>query len=152
MSKRHYPYLSSKKKLEEKKQCEKCDKQATWELEWQNSWFRGDDEIEWLCDEHMENSIAETEAYHQKQRLRNEQARKREAEFWAKMKSRLEEKYSVKYLTEYQWRINDVVDIYPVNRRYHILETNKRGDYRDMHHFLSKLFGRQNARQKTNPR
>jgi hypothetical protein len=38
--------------------------------------------------------------------------------------------FEVKYLTPYQVRINNVVDIYPSNKRFHHLKNGKRGDLR----------------------
>lgn len=37
--------------------------------------------------------------------------------------------YRVKQLTEYHFRINHVLDIYPTQRRWHNLKTRKRGGY-----------------------
>lgn len=37
--------------------------------------------------------------------------------------------YEVKELTEYQFRVNGVVDLYPVHRRFHELKTGRRGVY-----------------------
>lgn len=31
--------------------------------------------------------------------------------------------------TEYQFRVNGVIDLYPTNGKWHFLPTNKRGDY-----------------------
>lgn len=35
----------------------------------------------------------------------------------------------VQKLTEYQFRINGKIDIYPIHKRYHIIKTGKRGSY-----------------------
>lgn len=45
---------------------------------------------------------------------------------------RLNEKYlgCVKALTEYQFRINNRLDIYPRNQKWHDIKNNTRGDYR----------------------
>lgn len=37
--------------------------------------------------------------------------------------------YVVKKLTDYQYRVNDIFDIYPIHRRWHHLKTNSRGYY-----------------------
>lgn len=42
----------------------------------------------------------------------------------------LRESYDVKQITEYQFRINEVLDIYPSNRKWHLLTKNKRGQFR----------------------
>lgn len=40
--------------------------------------------------------------------------------------------FKVQKLTEYQFRVEDKVDLFPVHRRYHILKTGKRGDYKNL--------------------
>jgi hypothetical protein len=40
--------------------------------------------------------------------------------------------YTVKKLTEYQFRVNDKIDLYPIHRRYHHLKSGRRGRYRDL--------------------
>ena len=37
--------------------------------------------------------------------------------------------YSVERKTDFQWRVNEEVDLYPIHKRYHVLRTGKRGDY-----------------------
>jgi len=37
--------------------------------------------------------------------------------------------YTVIKLTDYQFRINGILDLYPTHRRWHDLKTNKRGEY-----------------------
>lgn len=32
-------------------------------------------------------------------------------------------------VTEFQFRVNGQIDLYPTHRRYHVLKTGKRGDY-----------------------
>ncbi len=39
------------------------------------------------------------------------------------------EGYSINQYSEYQFRINGVIDVYPIHHRYHILKTGKRGEY-----------------------
>lgn len=48
--------------------------------------------------------------------------------------------YGAIMLTPYQIRINNRLDIYPVNRRWHDLKNNLRGDYRNMHRFVDEFF------------
>lgn len=38
--------------------------------------------------------------------------------------------YSVRHITPYQIRINEILDIYPSNKRWHNIKTGKRGDLR----------------------
>lgn len=38
--------------------------------------------------------------------------------------------YSVVKLTEYQFRVNGAIDLYPIHRRYHILKSGSRGTYK----------------------
>lgn len=47
--------------------------------------------------------------------------------------------YDVKAITEYQWRINDAIDIFPTNNRYHNLNRNSRGHYRNLITFISSM-------------
>lgn len=37
--------------------------------------------------------------------------------------------YKIDRLTPYQWRINDRLDLFPTNRKYHDTFTNERGDW-----------------------
>ena len=37
--------------------------------------------------------------------------------------------FIVKEKTPYQFRINDVVDVYPTHRRFHVIKSGKRGNY-----------------------
>lgn len=53
---------------------------------------------------------------------------------------KLSKKYSVEKKTEYQYRINEVLDIYPQNQRYHDIKKNKRGDYQNMIKFVNNFF------------
>jgi hypothetical protein len=41
-----------------------------------------------------------------------------------------------KELTHYQYRIDGKFDVYPANKRFHILSTGKRGRYKDLILFL----------------
>ena len=51
--------------------------------------------------------------------------------------------FEVKEVSQYQYRFNDCIDIFPSNRRYHDLKTHKRGDIRDknFNQFLREYFG-----------
>ncbi len=37
--------------------------------------------------------------------------------------------HKVVELTPYQFRIDDSIDLFPVNRKFHNIKTNERGDY-----------------------
>lgn len=52
----------------------------------------------------------------------------------------LSEKYNVERKTDYQYRINGILDIYPQNQRYHDIRKNKRGDYKEMIKFVNNFF------------
>ncbi|QOR55583.1 MAG: hypothetical protein UMS36scaffold28_73 [Phage 59_13] len=39
--------------------------------------------------------------------------------------------FVVTRLTEYQYRINEQLDFYPLHRRWHDIKTNERGDYKN---------------------
>jgi hypothetical protein len=45
--------------------------------------------------------------------------------------------YRVQSLTQYQYRINGVIDIYPVNKRWHDLRSGQRGNYNDLVNFIT---------------
>lgn len=45
--------------------------------------------------------------------------------------------YTVRKLSEYQYRINEAFDVYPIHNRYHNLKTGQRGGYKNMEHFLA---------------
>lgn len=64
--------------------------------------------------------------------------------FYATLAERLTQLgYDVKMFTEYQFRINGRLDVYPVNRRWHDIKENQRGDYEDIFDFCKKLFRNQ---------
>lgn len=44
--------------------------------------------------------------------------------------------YTVKKLTEWQYRINDTYDLYPIHNRWHNLKTGKRGGAKDLNLFI----------------
>ncbi len=46
--------------------------------------------------------------------------------------------YRVRRLSDYQFRINEQLDLYPIHRRYHVLRTGKRGTY----HTAGEIVGR----------
>lgn len=46
--------------------------------------------------------------------------------------------YTVEMKSEYQYRINDIVDVFPVNNRFHDIRTNHRGHYNNIKPFLLK--------------
>ena len=46
--------------------------------------------------------------------------------------------YKIAKKTPYQFRINDVIDVYPIHNRYHNIKTGKRGGYRDIIEFIKK--------------
>mgnify|MGYP001589352559 CR=1 FL=1 len=136
---KHYPYLENTKKVKDLT-CGRCKKehQDGLRLEWQVSWFRGEDEAELVCDACYTKQLEEDKIQQKKDQVRWAIEAKKEAKFWADMKKRLEAKYTVEYLTLYQWRVNGQVDLYITNKRFHVLKTNRRGDYRDMHSFLER--------------
>ncbi len=54
----------------------------------------------------------------------------------------IEEGFTVKKLTDYQYRVNEVLDIYPTNAKYHDIKRNKRGSFRGQNvcMFVRKFF------------
>ena len=49
--------------------------------------------------------------------------------------------FTVHEFTAYQFRVENVLDVYPVNRRWHDIEKNIRGSYRDIFEFVIRFFG-----------
>lgn len=50
----------------------------------------------------------------------------------------LSPEYEVKKLTEYQFRINGTLDLYPIHRNFHNIKTNKRGTYKTVIEIVKK--------------
>lgn len=53
----------------------------------------------------------------------------------------LPDDYTVQKLTDYQFRINGKVDVFPTHRKYHVLATGRRGSYgrENLHELLRRL-------------
>lgn len=51
-----------------------------------------------------------------------------------------EEGFEVRRLTEWQFRINGVLDIYPLHHRYHDLKKNRRGGFQHLKEFVKEFF------------
>jgi hypothetical protein len=49
--------------------------------------------------------------------------------------------YRVRRLTDYQFRVEEKLDLYPIHRRYHNIETGRRGQYRDAVAFAASVLG-----------
>lgn len=56
---RTYPRISGKNPLRRAPLCCICGEPATWRLEVQVSWFRGDDEHRDVCDEHKASTVGQ---------------------------------------------------------------------------------------------
>lgn len=54
--------------------------------------------------------------------------------------------HHVRQITEYQYRIDGKIDIYPSNHKYHILKTGKRGHYNSDIKSIEALIGGQDGR------
>lgn len=134
---RIYPYIERSIKLQAPKPCEKCTKETITQIEMRETWFVGENEMYILCEQcivKLENSIE----------TRKKEAAKRANEYHKIQEKnkqdtvkKLKEKYEVKELSPYQWRINGIIDIYPTNERYHLLKVNKRGEYNNLFSFLA---------------
>ena len=48
--------------------------------------------------------------------------------------------YDVKKFTDFHWRINDELDIWPSKNKYHVLETDERGTYTNLKDLLAENF------------
>lgn len=44
--------------------------------------------------------------------------------------------YKVERKTDYQFRINDTIDLYPIHNRWHNVKTNKRGGARNLKEYI----------------
>ncbi len=54
--------------------------------------------------------------------------------------------YTVKKLTDYQFRVNDRLDLYPTRRRYHDTKTHRRGAYRTPLAIAERILGKVEVR------
>lgn len=50
--------------------------------------------------------------------------------------------FAVEIKTPYHFRVNGRLDVYHVNKRWHDIEKNERGDYRHMEVFVKQFFAR----------
>ena len=48
--------------------------------------------------------------------------------------------YKVEFKTEYHIRINDTLDLFPVNKKFHNVKTNKRGKYSNIISIIQQTF------------
>ena len=46
--------------------------------------------------------------------------------------------HKVRQLTPFQYRIDEVIDVYPIHNRYHDLKTGKRGGYKSITEFIKR--------------
>lgn len=46
-------------------------------------------------------------------------------------------------VTDYQFRVNEILDIYPTNKKYHVLETGERGEYQDIYDLVKRVINKQ---------
>jgi aspartyl aminopeptidase len=47
--------------------------------------------------------------------------------------------YHVERKTEYQFRVNERIDLYPIHNRWHDLQKNKRGGYKNVRQFIERV-------------
>lgn len=52
------------------------------------------------------------------------------------------EGFKIVELSPYQFRVNDVLDIYPIHHRYHDLKKNRRGGFGYIPTFINKFFNK----------
>lgn len=52
------------------------------------------------------------------------------------IESLVDEGYKVQKFTEFQYRINDTYDLYPIHNRWHNIKTNKRGGAQNLADFI----------------
>jgi hypothetical protein len=68
---------------------------------------------------------------------RSAQKVKNRARRTKEIQSLITQGYSVRQLTEYHFRINETLDIFPTAGKFHNLKTQERGVFRDIEKFLS---------------
>lgn len=142
---KHYPYIQEKTKIKNF-ECERCHlkKDEGFKIEWRVDWFQGNCEFEKICKPCLvEGERKETERRMKQAEIDRKnyiREMKREQERFDKLLAKLREKYTVKVLTPYQLRINDRIDIYPTNEKYHDIKQNKRGYYNNLLPFLASIF------------
>ncbi len=148
MSNRIYPNIDGQKKATSGK-CLTCginlsesNQGVTFNIE--VDYMNGNDEDETYCRKHAHERRVEIQQIHKHQGDHREAAKAKheimQTDHFSKLIQRLSAKYEVKKLTEYQWRINGVLDLYPTNRLYHDIKQNKRGTYRDAMGFCAQFF------------
>ena len=137
---KNYPYIQEKKKIADFV-CDTCKQESKegYRLEWRVDIFQGNCEFENTCFSCFSKAQTLRAKEDREQQERDLIIADKEEKFWDGMKAKLEEKYQVKYLTNYQWRINGIVDIFPQSRRFHDIRKNVRGSYKDMFEFLTRL-------------
>jgi len=132
-----YPYIEHKEKItNEAFLCEHCKILAAYTLEYHPTYMQGDTEFMKLCKECLEGFESEIQAHNDRMREREREAKQKQSDFMGSLYKKLSEIYKVKKMTETQWRIDGKIDIYPVNKRYHILKGNRRGGYYDLLGFI----------------
>ena len=136
-----FPYIQNQKKITNFI-CNRCKKECEFgfELEWRVDWFQGNCEFEKICTGCLKKYQQDKSKKLQDELKQAEQSAKKQRDFWNDMEARVRKNYNLRILTPYQWRINEVLDLYITNRKYHDLKRNKRGGYLDMHKFLAKFF------------
>lgn len=80
----------------------------------------------------------DAEDYRERREAQQERRRNRLPERQREIEA-LAPQHQVEKLTPYQYRIDGVIDLYPIHRRWHWLETNKRGSYRSISEIIKKL-------------
>lgn len=144
-----YPNIDGEKKATSGK-CLTCglnlsesNQGTTFNVEY--DYMNGNDEDETYCRKHAHERRVEIKQLHKHCEDRQYAAKRtqeiKQSDHFSKLIQRLSAKYEVRKLTDYQWRINGVLDLYPVNRNYHDIKKNLRGTYIDAMAFCAKFFG-----------
>jgi hypothetical protein len=56
------------------------------------------------------------------------------------IKNLVKEGFHIEQKTEYQFRVNEQLDLYPIHNRYHDIKANKRGSYKHVTEFVKSFF------------
>lgn len=142
---RTYPNIGSEKVCTSGN-CSKCKAKITPQnpgsrLDVQVSYFRGEDEVDNYCKACTEVVKAWCRKYAHEESERVHKVQMKKAERRQSDVEKLKVLYpDVKEFTEYQLRVNGVLDIYPTNRLWHDIKGKRRGRYNDVVQFCQNFF------------
>jgi hypothetical protein len=87
----------------------------------------------------MKNDVNETTEFWRDYRHEMQERRAKRLPGQQKEIEDLQPEFDVRMITEYQFRVNESVDLYPVRRRYHVLANGRRGRFKNPRGLLRDL-------------